>query len=46
MELGVERLYERIEPLVETGKPDWTFTRFNHGARGRRGNYSDTELVE
>lgn len=25
---------------------DWTFIRFHAGARGRRGNYSDTELRE
>jgi uncharacterized protein YecE (DUF72 family) len=25
---------------------DWTFVRFHHGARGRHGNYSDTELAE
>jgi uncharacterized protein YecE (DUF72 family) len=25
---------------------DWTFLRFHYGARGRRGNYSDTELEE
>ena len=25
---------------------DWTFVRFHHGARGRRGNYSDGELDE
>ncbi len=25
---------------------DWTFIRFHHGSRGRRGNYSDTELAE
>jgi len=25
---------------------DWTFVRFHHGARGRRGNYSETELEE
>jgi uncharacterized protein YecE (DUF72 family) len=25
---------------------DWTFVRFHHGRRGRRGNYSDTELQE
>ena len=25
---------------------DWTFVRFHHGSRGRRGNYSDTELRE
>jgi uncharacterized protein YecE (DUF72 family) len=23
---------------------DWTFVRFHHGSRGRRGNYSETEL--
>jgi uncharacterized protein YecE (DUF72 family) len=23
---------------------DWTFLRFHHGARGRRGNYSESEL--
>jgi uncharacterized protein YecE (DUF72 family) len=23
---------------------DWTFVRFHHGARGRRGNYSESEL--
>jgi uncharacterized protein YecE (DUF72 family) len=23
---------------------DWTFVRFHHGTRGRRGNYSDSEL--
>jgi uncharacterized protein YecE (DUF72 family) len=25
---------------------DWTFVRFHHGRRGRRGNYSDAELRE
>ena len=25
---------------------DWTFVRFHHGARGRRGNYSESELEE
>jgi uncharacterized protein YecE (DUF72 family) len=25
---------------------EWTFVRFHHGARGRRGNYSDRELEE
>lgn len=25
---------------------DWTYIRFHHGARGRRGNYSDRELGE
>jgi uncharacterized protein YecE (DUF72 family) len=25
---------------------DWTFVRLHHGSRGRRGNYSETELEE
>src|SRR2546421_7155704 len=25
---------------------DWTFVRFHYGHRGRRGNYSDSELEE
>jgi uncharacterized protein YecE (DUF72 family) len=25
---------------------DWTFVRFHHGHRGRRGNYSHSELEE
>jgi len=25
---------------------DWTYVRFHHGHRGRRGNYSETELEE
>jgi uncharacterized protein YecE (DUF72 family) len=25
---------------------DWTFIRFHHGSRGRRGNYADSELEE
>jgi uncharacterized protein YecE (DUF72 family) len=25
---------------------DWTFIRFHYGTRGRRGNYSDTEIAE
>ncbi len=25
---------------------DWTFVRFHYGSRGRRGNYSETELKE
>src|SRR4029453_2207465 len=25
---------------------DWTFVRFHHGRRGRRGNYSESELRE
>jgi uncharacterized protein YecE (DUF72 family) len=30
------------QPFVLTA--DWTFVRFHHGRRGRRGNYSETEL--
>jgi uncharacterized protein YecE (DUF72 family) len=30
------------QPLELT--TDWTFVRFHYGARGRRGNYSETEL--
>jgi uncharacterized protein YecE (DUF72 family) len=25
---------------------DWTFVRFHHGHRGRRGNYSEAELEQ
>jgi uncharacterized protein YecE (DUF72 family) len=25
---------------------DWTLVRFHYGSRGRRGNYSETELRE
>jgi uncharacterized protein YecE (DUF72 family) len=32
------------QPLELT--TDWTFVRFHYGARGRRGNYSETELRE
>jgi uncharacterized protein YecE (DUF72 family) len=32
------------QPLELT--TDWTFVRFHYGARGRRGNYSETELAE
>jgi uncharacterized protein YecE (DUF72 family) len=32
------------QPLELTA--DWTFIRFHYGHRGRRGNYSDTELEE
>ena len=32
------------QPHVLTA--DWTFVRFHYGARGRRGNYSETELRE
>ena len=87
---GLERYYERIEPLVRSPKrhcfefrhpswfvepvyellrahdaalvigdrpevkefqahvltADWTFVRFHYGSRGRRGNYSESELEE
>jgi uncharacterized protein YecE (DUF72 family) len=32
------------QPWVAT--TDWSFVRFHYGARGRRGNYSETELRE
>jgi uncharacterized protein YecE (DUF72 family) len=32
------------QPLVLTA--DWSFVRFHYGRRGRRGNYSETELRE
>jgi uncharacterized protein YecE (DUF72 family) len=32
------------QPLELTA--DWTFVRFHYGGRGRRGNYSETELRE
>jgi uncharacterized protein YecE (DUF72 family) len=32
------------QPWVTT--TEWSFVRFHYGARGRRGNYSDTELQE
>jgi uncharacterized protein YecE (DUF72 family) len=32
------------QPWVTT--TDWSFVRFHYGARGRRGNYSETELRE
>ena len=32
------------QPWVRTA--DWGFVRFHYGARGRRGNYSETELEE
>jgi uncharacterized protein YecE (DUF72 family) len=33
-----------FQPRVVT--TDWTFVRFHHGRRGRRGNYSDAELAD
>jgi uncharacterized protein YecE (DUF72 family) len=37
-----ERPWQPLEELTA----DWTFLRFHYGARGRRGNYSETELRE
>ena len=34
----------RFQPHAFTA--DWTFVRFHHGHRGRRGNYSHTELEQ
>jgi uncharacterized protein YecE (DUF72 family) len=36
-----ERPFQSLELTA-----DWTFVRFHHGARGRGGNYSDSELRE
>jgi uncharacterized protein YecE (DUF72 family) len=33
-----------FQPHVILG--DWTFVRWHHGHRGRRGNYSDSEIAE
>jgi uncharacterized protein YecE (DUF72 family) len=53
-----ERLREHGVALVIGDRPevhdfqtheltaDWTFVRFHSGSRGRRGNYSETELRE
>ena len=36
-----------IRPFQTHDRPaGWTYVRFHRGRRGRRGNYSDTELVE
>jgi uncharacterized protein YecE (DUF72 family) len=37
-----ERPWQPLEELTT----DWTYLRFHYGARGRRGNYSETELQE
>jgi uncharacterized protein YecE (DUF72 family) len=34
------------DPTPEVLTTDWTYLRFHHGRRGRRGNYSETELRE
>jgi uncharacterized protein YecE (DUF72 family) len=36
-----EREFQTLEPTA-----GWMYVRFHHGARGRRGNYSETELRE
>jgi uncharacterized protein YecE (DUF72 family) len=36
----------RREPVPHVLTADWSFVRFHHGHRGRRGNYSETELRE
>jgi uncharacterized protein YecE (DUF72 family) len=36
----------RRDPTPEVLTTDWTYLRFHHGRRGRRGNYSETELRE
>jgi len=36
-----QRAFQTLEPTA-----DWMYVRFHHGARGRRGNYSETELRE
>jgi uncharacterized protein YecE (DUF72 family) len=36
-----ERPFQTLEPTT-----DWAYVRFHYGARGRRGNYSETELQE
>jgi uncharacterized protein YecE (DUF72 family) len=45
------RLREHGAALVLTGEREvftapWTYVRFHHGTRGRRGNYSESELRE
>jgi uncharacterized protein YecE (DUF72 family) len=37
---------QRRDPTPEVLTADWTYLRFHHGRRGRRGNYSETELRE
>jgi uncharacterized protein YecE (DUF72 family) len=36
----------RRDPTPEVLTTDWTYLRFHHGRRGRRGNYSEAELRE
>jgi uncharacterized protein YecE (DUF72 family) len=37
---------KRRDPTPEVLTAGWTYLRFHHGRRGRRGNYSETELRE
>jgi uncharacterized protein YecE (DUF72 family) len=37
---------KRRDPTPEVLTTDWTYLRFHYGRRGRRGNYSETELRE
>jgi uncharacterized protein YecE (DUF72 family) len=37
---------KRRAPTPEVLTTDWTYLRFHHGRRGRRGNYSESELRE
>jgi uncharacterized protein YecE (DUF72 family) len=37
---------KRRSPTPEVLTTDWTYLRFHHGRRGRRGNYSERELRE
>jgi uncharacterized protein YecE (DUF72 family) len=37
---------KRRDPTPEVLTADWTYLRFHYGRRGRRGNYSETELRE
>jgi uncharacterized protein YecE (DUF72 family) len=46
-----DALREHGAALVITGEREvftapWTYVRFHHGVRGRRGNYSESELQE
>ena len=36
----------RRDPMPHVVTAEWSFVRFHHGRRGRRGNYSDSELQE
>jgi uncharacterized protein YecE (DUF72 family) len=37
---------QRRDPTPEVLTTGWTYLRFHHGRRGRRGNYSESELRE